>query len=287
MRTYREMRRDAWKIVTGSSWMWRLIVNYAVLIAIAVGVMAAVVFAFQAAGIQTWESFRAAAAEAKRNGLELAVPSAREAWRMTLASAFATVVQYLFYGIGTFGIVTTLLKCIKNDTSRWFSDAFGGFRRPFEMLWLMLLMMIKIMLWTLLFIIPGIIAGFRYMLSWYIKAENPEMSASACIKRSSELMQGRKLHMLGFSLSYLGWFLLAVVPYFAGWFVAVSVAEPCGQVAALAAVLGGMLTALPFFVFALIYSAVGKAIFYRDAKAESEGSAEQENPSVTSSVIDV
>lgn len=271
MRTYREMRQDAWKIVTDSSWMGRLIVNYTVLVGIAVGAVVAIAFAFQAAGIQTWDSFRAAAEEAKRNGLELAVPSAREAWRMTLASMFATVVQYLFYGIVTFGIVTTLLKCIKNDTSRWFSDAFGGFRRPFEMLWLMLLMMIKIMLWALLFIIPGIVAGFRYMLSWYIKAENPGMSASACIKRSSELMRGRKLHMLAFSFSYIGWFLLAVVPYFAGCFVAALVAKPYGQVAAFVAVLAGMLAALPFLVFALIYSAVGKAIFYRDAKSESEG----------------
>lgn len=57
---------------------------------------------------------------------------------------------------------------------------------------LTLLMGIKIFAWTLLFIIPGIIKAFAYSQSYYIKAENPDMSANECIKRSQEMMKGRK-----------------------------------------------------------------------------------------------
>lgn len=277
MRSCSEIRQDAWNILTGSKWGWKILLNGFVLCAIMFAVLFGLEYLFEFAGIQTWDSFREAQLEAKRSGVELAVASGHEALRMTFASGFSTFVQYIFQGIISFGMCVTLLKCIKNDSHGWFSGAFGGFARPLEMFWLTILMIIKIVLWALLLIIPGLIACFRYALAWYVKAENPEMSANACIKRSSELMYGRKWSFVILGLSYFGWFLLAVLPIIVGsGIVGASRAglqtgeEVSPDIISLLVVCGSIFVSVVMFAFVSMYVAIGKAVFYRDAKAEVE-----------------
>ena len=277
MRSCSEIRQDAWNILTGSKWGWKILLNGVLLCAIMIAVLFGLEYLFEVAGIQTWESFREAQLEAKRSGVDLAVASGHEALRMTFASGFSTFVQYIFQGIISFGMCVTLLKCIKNDSHGWFSGAFGGFARPLEMFWLTLLMMIKVVLWALLLIIPGIIACFRYALAWYVKAENPEMSANACIKRSSELMDGRKWNFVILGLSYFGWFLLAVLPIIvASGIMGASRAglqageEVSPDIVSLLVVCGSIFVSVVMFAFVSIYVAIGKAVFYRDTKAEVE-----------------
>ena len=268
MRSCREMRQEAWGILTGSRWGWRILVNYVVLGVIALAAITALAYAYESAGIQTWESFGEARKAAKASGVTLAVPSSREAMRMTLASGFSNFVGYLFQGIIAFGLITTLVKCIRNESEGWFADAFGGFRRPLGLLWLTVLMGLKIFLWTLLFVIPGIVAAFRYSVAWYVKAEDPEMGANACLKRSGEIMKGRKRKLFVFSLSYIGWMLLAFLPLF----VALSVAQAkVGDALVETAVLaGGVLAFAAIGAFVFVYGAIGQAVFYRDAKAEAD-----------------
>lgn len=277
MRLCSEIRQDAWNILTGSKWGWKILLNGVVLGAIMFAVLFGLEYIFEVAGIQTWESFREAQLAAKRSGVDLAVASGHEALRMTFASGFSTFVQYIFQGIISFGMCVTLLKCIKNDSHGWFSGAFGGFARPLEMFWLTILMIIKIVLWALLLIIPGIIACFRYALAWYVKAENPEMSANACIKRSSELMDGRKWNFVILGLSYFGWFLLAVLPIIvASGIMGASRAglqageEVSPDIVSLLVVCGSIFVSVVMFAFVSIYVAIGKAVFYRDTKAEVE-----------------
>ena len=277
MRSCSEIRQDAWNILTGSKWGWKILLNGVLLCAITIAVLFGLEYLFEVAGIQTWESFREAQLAAKRSGDDLAVASGHEALRMTFASGFSTFVQYIFQGIISFGMCVTLLKCIKNDSHGWFSGAFGGFARPLEMFWLTILMIIKIVLWALLLIIPGIIACFRYALAWYVKAENPEMSANACIKRSSELMDGRKWNFVILGLSYFGWFLLAVLPIIvASGIMGASRAglqageEVSPDIVSLLVVCGSIFVSVVMFAFVSVYVAIGKAVFYRDTKAEVE-----------------
>ena len=275
MRSCSEIRQDAWNILTGSKWGWKILLNGVLLCAIMIAVLFGLEYIFEVAGIQTWESFREAQLAAKRSGVDLAVASGHEALRMTFASGFSMFVQYIFQGIISFGMCVTLLKCIKNDSHGWFSGAFGGFARPLEMFWLTILMIIKIVLWALLLIIPGIIACFRYALAWYVKAENPEMSANACIKRSSELMDGRKWNFVILGLSYFGWFLLAVLPIIvASGIMGASRAglqageEVSPDIVSLLVVCGSIFVSVVMFAFVSVYVAIGKAVFYRDTKAE-------------------
>ena len=68
-----------------------------------------------------------------------------------------------------------------------------------------------VFLWTLLFIIPGIIASLRYGMTDYILSENPEITASEAIQRSKEMMKGNCWRLFCLEFSFFGWILLAVL----------------------------------------------------------------------------
>ena len=63
----------------------------------------------------------------------------------------------------------------------------------------------------LLFIIPGIVAAYRYSMTYYILAENPELSASEAIERSTELMNGNKWRFFCLGFSFIGWHILCAL----------------------------------------------------------------------------
>ena len=314
MRSCKEMRQDAWNILTGSKWGWKILLNGIVLYAILVAVVIGLEFIFESVGIQTWSSFREAQIEAMRSGVDLTIASGHEALRMTFASGFSTFVEYLFQSIVVFGLVTTLVKCIKDDSNGWFASAFGGFKRPFDLLWLTALIMIKVVVWALAFAFIGgfiggivsavlracgmvtekqmgvligllcgipaciaaIIVSLRYVLTWYVKSENVEIGANACIKRSCELMRGRKWKLFLFWLSYIGWFILVILPFAltAGVVGALSAASAGAQADAIPdecsiVMIGAFVVSMLIGIFVVIYAAIGQAVFYRDAKAET------------------
>ena len=74
-----------------------------------------------------------------------------------------------------------------------------------------ILVFIRVFLGTLLFIVPGIIATYKYAMVNYIIAENPGISAREALERSKEIMQGNKLRLFFLGLSFFGWALLVVL----------------------------------------------------------------------------
>lgn len=78
---------------------------------------------------------------------------------------------------------------------------------------IMFLRQLYIFLWSLLFIIPGIIKSYEYRMVPYILAEDPGMSASDAFYRSKCLMTGSKFDAFVFDLSFIGWFLLDSITF--------------------------------------------------------------------------
>ncbi len=98
-----------------------------------------------------------------------------------------------------------------------FGDLFDSFAIFLKVLWLNILMFIFVFLWTLLFIVPGIVAVYRYRMALYIMIDNPQLSAFECISASKQMMDGRKGELLVLDLSFLGWYLLALFPFVTIW----------------------------------------------------------------------
>lgn len=68
-------------------------------------------------------------------------------------------------------------------------------------------------LWTLLLIIPGIVKALSYSMTFYILAENPDMTALEAITVSKRLMKGHKMELFVLSLSFIPWVLLVAVTF--------------------------------------------------------------------------
>ena len=66
-------------------------------------------------------------------------------------------------------------------------------------------------LWSLLFVIPGIIKSYSYRMVKYIIAENPDMSWNDAITLSRKMMDGNKWRAFVLDLSFIGWILLGIL----------------------------------------------------------------------------
>ncbi|MBN1778417.1 MAG: DUF975 family protein [Clostridiales bacterium] len=78
-------------------------------------------------------------------------------------------------------------------------------------LFLYLYMYVRIFLWSLLLVIPGIIAALRYALAPYFLAEDPDLTPAQAIDKSKEVMADKKLSLAVLLLSFIGWALMALV----------------------------------------------------------------------------
>lgn len=122
----------------------------------------------------------------------------------TLLSIMSTMV-----GIG-FTIFTLLVSRRQPNTIGNLFDGFGNF---FRFIWLLILIWLFTFLWSLLFVFPGLIAAYRYRQAIYLLIDNPDMRAIDCIRKSKEMMKGHKAELFVLDLSFLGWFILTLIPF--------------------------------------------------------------------------
>ena len=66
-------------------------------------------------------------------------------------------------------------------------------------------------LWTLLFVIPGIIKYYSYILVPYILADNPNIGYDKALKLSMDMTNGYKMEIFILQLSFIGWYLLGAI----------------------------------------------------------------------------
>jgi len=222
-------------------------------------------------GIQTWTMFLQAKAEKVASGLDLTVPSRAIAVSMTEASAFEAFMTCILSGIFGFAAAGTFLRAAKGVREHWFRLAFGGFKCPLDVAWLYFRLMLQITLWSLLFVLPGVMAYYRYCQAWNLKVENPDWSAGKCLAESARLMDGHKARRFALDMSYwrpITWLLLGLLTM-----VVCRVFQP---------VLGALGGAIAFALsiacmwgtaVLAVYMSIGQALFYlglTDGPARSE-----------------
>lgn len=79
-------------------------------------------------------------------------------------------------------------------------------------------MQILTFLWTLLFIIPGIVKAFSYSMTPFILDEYPELTPVDAIHRSRMMMKGHKFDLFWLYLSFIGWAILCLFTFGIGFF---------------------------------------------------------------------
>ncbi len=121
------------------------------------------------------------------------------------------LVTFIISGAGKLGYAKFNLNLIDQKPAT-LSDLFSQFNRFGTGFCMNFLVGLYTFLWTLLFIIPGIIKAYSYFMTPYILAEHPEMTANEAITKSRQIMHGNKWRLFCLKFSFIGWRLLGVAP---------------------------------------------------------------------------
>jgi len=129
---------------------------------------------------------------------------------ITLASVISAIVTIFM----TAGLQMSYMYAGLNiyDTSHCdTSDVWYGYTNLKKAAAVYLKQTIYTTLWSLLFVVPGIIKAYEYSQAMYVAIDNPEMSSGDCLRRSKELMKGHKFELFVWGLSFYGWALLGTL----------------------------------------------------------------------------
>jgi uncharacterized membrane protein len=130
-----------------------------------------------------------------------------------------------------------------------FSQLFDGFSSFSSSLVAWLLCAIYVFLWSLLLIVPGIIAALSYSMTYFIISDNPGIDGLEALRKSKEMMRGYKGKLFCLACRFIGWFFLCLLTLGIG------------------------------FLWLGPYWMTSKAAFYQDLLAKPERVAGETNPS--------
>ena len=102
---------------------------------------------------------------------------------------------------------------IKNhDENPELGEIFKGFKGNYlNVVKIMLIMELKIMLWLLLLVVPGIIKAYEYSMIPCLLAENPNITTDEAFSLSKQMTTGQKMNLFVLDLSFLGWIILGLI----------------------------------------------------------------------------
>ena len=124
-----------------------------------------------------------------------------------LALAVSIIVTPAF----SISIIRVYQELARNGKKPEAKDAFAGFDDFWTGFKALFLVGLFTFLWSLLFVIPGIIKSFSYSQTMMIVAENKGIGAREAINRSKAMMDGRKMDYFVLGLSFIGWGLLCCI----------------------------------------------------------------------------
>jgi uncharacterized membrane protein len=125
---------------------------------------------------------------------------------LAVSSTQANIVLFVIQGPVLVGFLAYFLGV--SDGRPRVEDLFSGFRYFFKSFFVVLLSSIFIFLWSLLFVVPGIIAAYRYSMAYFVIVDDPDCGPLEALQRSKEMMVGRKWKLFCLQLRFLGWAIL-------------------------------------------------------------------------------
>lgn len=172
-----------------------------------------------------------------------------------VAFVVRAILSFVIGGAGQLGYVRFHLHLVDGKPAQ-LEDLFSQFHRIGDGFIMQLLLTVYTVLWTLLFIIPGIVKSYSYAMTPYILSEHPEYNPNYAISLSREMMDGNKYRLFCLEFSFIGWAFLAATPSA----IAVSAVSAFRSLAFLPLILISVVAEL----FLMAYRDTAKAAFYRE-----------------------
>lgn len=127
-----------------------------------------------------------------------------------LAALVMAVVFFVLGSIIEVGYARFNLDLVDGQKAPELGTLFGYFSHWKTTAAARLLQGLYVFLWSLLFVIPGIMAGYSYAMTSYILAEYPELTAGEAIERSKAMMYGNRWRLFCMQFSFIGWDILCM-----------------------------------------------------------------------------
>ena len=99
----------------------------------------------------------------------------------------------IVFGPLEYGLARLAIKRACGAPSADVGDVFKGFTENFiNSLLLGFMQKLFILLWSILFVIPGIVKGYSYSMAFYIQQDTPTKDWKTCLDESSAMMYGHR-----------------------------------------------------------------------------------------------
>jgi uncharacterized membrane protein len=135
-------------------------------------------------------------------GLMVAIPSE--------LNRYGEIVSFLLAGPLQLGLCFFFLNLIKGKETR-FELLFEGFKPLMTVLLSYAIITVLTVVGLVLLVIPGIVVALGFSMTYYIIAEDPEISFQAALEQSWKLTDGYKMELFELNLRFIPWYLLGVL----------------------------------------------------------------------------
>ncbi len=130
---------------------------------------------------------------------------------IALAAIAVAVLFFILGSVVDVGYSKFNLDLVDRRQEPVLGTLFGYFRNWKTVTLATLLQTVYIFLWSLLLVIPGIVASYSYAMTGYILAENQDLSPSQAIEASKQMMEGNRWRLFCLNISFIGWDILAAL----------------------------------------------------------------------------
>lgn len=165
---------------------------------------------------------------------ELAKTQLKGNWLMAaVLTLIFVVLQYIISGVSTIflgipaifllppliiGFSLVFIKFTRYSNKIEFEPLFDGYKIFWKSVATYWWVFLWTFLWSLLFLVPGIIKAISYSMTFYIVADNPNVTVADAMKVSMKMTNGYKMDIFVMALSFLGWAILASFTLGIGYF---------------------------------------------------------------------
>lgn len=125
----------------------------------------------------------------------------------------STYVGIILLGPLAVGYSVYMLSLIRKKDQK-VENLFDGFKNCFaNSLVAGILSYLFIFLWSLLFVIPGIVKAIAYSMVPFLQAEDSNLKGNDALRKSEELMKGHKWEYFKLMFGFIGWILLSILTF--------------------------------------------------------------------------
>ena len=134
--------------------------------------------------------------------------------------SYGEIVSLLLAGPLQLGLCFFFLNLVKGKETR-FEFLFEGFKPLVTVLLAYTIITVLTVVGLILLIVPGIVVALGFSMTYYIIAEDPEISFQTALEQSWKLNDGYKMELLELNLRFIPWYLLGLLCFIVGVFVVV------------------------------------------------------------------